>query len=117
MVVGSGVHGGAVDQEPQCGTEVTPGSLAALTLASEAAVDVGESCADAVLVLFEGVQVDGVGEVGFEELVRFGFEPPLSCVPPHRHGVGVVVVRSVMVWDRSARRSSKAASTRCASCA
>lgn len=67
MVVGSGVHGGAVDQEPQCGTEVTPGSLAALTLASEAAVDVGESCADAVLVLFEGVQVDGVGEVGCEQ--------------------------------------------------
>ena len=37
--------------------------------------DVGEGDADAVLVAFQGVEVDGVGEVGFEELVRFGFEP------------------------------------------
>ncbi|MFN8086250.1 MAG: hypothetical protein U0Q04_04640 [Microbacterium sp.] len=74
LVVGSCVHGGAVDQEAQRGGEVTPGALATLALAGEAAVNVGESCADAVLVPFEGIQVDGVGEVRCEQLLALVLE-------------------------------------------
>jgi len=40
----------------------------------QALVDVGKSRADAVLVPFQGGEVDGVGEVRGQELVRFGFE-------------------------------------------
>ncbi|MDL9947674.1 hypothetical protein QSJ19_19230 [Gordonia sp. ABSL11-1] len=40
-----------------------------LMLAVELAVDLGEAGADAVLVAFEGLEVDGVGEVRGEELV------------------------------------------------
>jgi hypothetical protein len=39
------------------------GSLVVVMLGGEPAVDVSESGADAVLVAFEGLQVDGVGEV------------------------------------------------------
>ncbi|WP_061942683.1 hypothetical protein [Brevibacterium ravenspurgense] len=40
-----------------------------IVFAGEAAVDVSKPCPDAVLVPFEGFQVDGVGEVRGEQLV------------------------------------------------
>ncbi|MFB9620868.1 hypothetical protein [Brooklawnia cerclae] len=43
-------------------------------LVLDAAVDVGQSCADAVLVALERGEVDGVGEVRGEELVGLVFE-------------------------------------------
>ncbi|MGB8382294.1 MAG: hypothetical protein WCG47_13815, partial [Dermatophilaceae bacterium] len=43
--------------------EECAGARAVLVVFGEAAVDVGESRPDAVLVAFEGGQVDGVGEV------------------------------------------------------
>jgi len=48
-----------------------------LTVLGEAAVDVGEARADAVLVPLQGGEVDGVGEVRGEEFVALGFEPGL----------------------------------------
>ena len=42
--------------------------------AGKSAVDVGEAGADAVLVPFEGVEVDGVGEVCREEFVALVLE-------------------------------------------
>ncbi|WP_244963950.1 hypothetical protein [Pseudoclavibacter helvolus] len=42
--------------------------------AGEAAVDVGEPGADAVLVALQGVEVDGVGEVRGQELVALVLE-------------------------------------------
>ncbi|MCT1459198.1 hypothetical protein M3G03_06550 [Aestuariimicrobium sp. p3-SID1156] len=44
-------------------------------LSFQAAGDIGQSDPDPVLVSFQGVEVDGVGEVGFEEFVCFGFQP------------------------------------------
>ncbi|QTV79995.1 hypothetical protein [Microbacterium sp. NIBRBAC000506063] len=74
MVVGACVHRGAVDQEAQRSGEVLPCAFAAFVFLSEPPVDVGETGADAVLVAFEGVQVDGVGEVGCEQLVALVLE-------------------------------------------
>jgi len=52
-----------------------PCAFAAFVFLGETTVDVGETCADAVLVPFEGVQVDGVGEVGCEQFVTLVLEP------------------------------------------
>ena len=46
-----------------------------LAVFSESAVHIGEARADAVLVPFQRVEVDGVGEVRGEELVGLGFQP------------------------------------------
>lgn len=45
-----------------------------IVFAGEAAVDVSKPCPDAVLVPFEGFQVDGVGEVRGEQLVALVLE-------------------------------------------
>ncbi|WP_277245399.1 hypothetical protein [Micrococcus terreus] len=45
-----------------------------LVVVLEFSVDVGQSGADAILVPFEGLEVDGVGEVGVDELLAFGLE-------------------------------------------
>lgn len=44
-------------------------------LVLDAAVDVGETSSDAVLVAPEGGEVDGVGEMGSQELVGLVFQP------------------------------------------
>ena len=46
-----------------------------VVFAGEAAVDVGDAGADAVLVALQGVEIDGVGEVRGEELVALVLEP------------------------------------------
>lgn len=46
-----------------------------IVFAGEAAVDVSKPGPDAVLVPFEGFQVDGVGEVRGEQLVALVLEP------------------------------------------
>ena len=55
--------------------------------------DIGQGDADPVLMPFQGVEVDGVGEVGFEELVCFGFQPVL--------GGGEVVMSRVRLSGRA----------------
>ncbi|WP_454229277.1 hypothetical protein [Propioniciclava flava] len=50
-------------------------------------VHVGEACADAVLVPFQGWQVDRVGEVRGQQLVTLGFEAGSVC-----HEVGDLLV-------------------------
>jgi hypothetical protein len=45
-----------------------------VVFSGETAVDVREAGTDAVLVAFEGIEVDGVGEVGGEDLVGLGFQ-------------------------------------------
>ncbi|WP_287270748.1 hypothetical protein [Microbacterium sp.] len=55
----------------------------------EAVFDVREAGADAVLVSFQGGQVDGVGEVRGEELVALGFDPG-----PVRGEVGELLILS-----------------------
>ena len=63
MVVGAGVKGRAVDQQAERGAELLAGTSVLVVFTGEPAVDVGQSCADAVLVALEGLEVDGVGEV------------------------------------------------------
>ena len=75
MVIGECVHVAAVSQQAQCGGEVLPGAFVITPFRFQPPGDVVQGNPDAVLVAFQGVEVDGVGEVGFEELVRFGFEP------------------------------------------
>lgn len=50
--------------------------LVLFMLIGEPSVDVGESCADAVMVAFQGVEVDSVGEVRGQELVALLLQPP-----------------------------------------
>nr|WP_061942730.1 hypothetical protein [uncultured Tessaracoccus sp.] len=78
VVIGECVHVAAVSQQAQCGGEVLPGAFVITPFRFQPPGDVVQGNPDAVLVAFQGVEVDGVGEVGFEELVRFGFEPPLG---------------------------------------
>ncbi|MEX3529003.1 hypothetical protein VVR64_08010 [Corynebacterium xerosis] len=49
-----------------------------MPLSFQAFGDVSQGDADPVLVPFQRGEVDGVGEVGFEELVCFGFQPVLG---------------------------------------
>lgn len=49
-----------------------PGVL--LGVGGEALVDVGEACADAILISLEGREVDGVREMGGKQLVALGFQ-------------------------------------------
>lgn len=74
MVVGAGVEGGAVDEQAEGGAQLFACSGVVVVFAGEAAVDVGEPGADAVLVALQGLQVDGVGEVRGEELVALVLE-------------------------------------------
>lgn len=74
MVVGARIHGGAIDQQVKRGGEMLPCALGAFVFLSDTTVDASETCADAVLVPCEGVQVDGVGEVGCEQLVTLVLE-------------------------------------------
>ncbi|WP_244301209.1 hypothetical protein [Leucobacter insecticola] len=53
---------------------MTSRALVLIVLAGDAALDVGQACADAVLVAFQRGEVDGVGEVGGEELVGLVFQ-------------------------------------------
>ncbi|MFT4232128.1 MAG: hypothetical protein QM606_05030, partial [Leucobacter sp.] len=64
----------AGEQAHRCG-EVLAVRRVLLVFAVEFAVDLGEAGADAVLVAFEGLEVDGVGEVRGEELVGLVLEP------------------------------------------
>ncbi|MGK0722494.1 hypothetical protein [Leucobacter sp. W1478] len=45
----------------------------------ESALDVGEPDADAILMSLERCQIDGVGEVGFKQLVALAFELSTLC--------------------------------------
>nr|WP_245787884.1 hypothetical protein [Tessaracoccus bendigoensis] len=74
MVVGACVHGGAVDQEAKRSGEVLSCALASFVFLGESPVDVGETGADAILVPFECVQVDGISEVGCEQFVALVLE-------------------------------------------
>nr|WP_221584578.1 hypothetical protein [Microbacterium sp. G2-8] len=74
LVVRAGVERGAVDQQAEGRAELFTGSGVVVVFAGEEAVDVGEAGADAVLVAFEGVEVDGVGEVRGQELVALVLE-------------------------------------------
>ncbi|RXW31462.1 hypothetical protein [Propioniciclava flava] len=74
--VGALVEALAVDQEPQCLRDLAAGALILVVFILDAAVDIGQACADAVLVTFQGGEVDGVSEVCGEELVGLIFEPP-----------------------------------------
>ncbi|WP_454158190.1 hypothetical protein [Microbacterium lacticum] len=58
-----------VGEQPQRVVEKRAPASVVFTVLGEAAVHVGQARADAVLVAFEGVEVDGVGEVRGEELV------------------------------------------------
>ncbi|WP_432558265.1 hypothetical protein [Granulicoccus sp. GXG6511] len=63
LIVRAGVERGAVDQQTEGCAELFACSGVVVVFTGEAAVDVGEAGADAVLVALEGVEVDGVGEV------------------------------------------------------
>ncbi|MFZ2428102.1 MAG: hypothetical protein WAW71_08175 [Propioniciclava sp.] len=67
--------------------ERTP-SRVVLVMLGQAAVDVRESGPDAVLVPFQGGQVDRVGEVRGEELVAFGFQASPVCGEVGEVGLG-----------------------------
>ena len=54
------------------------GSFVVVPLGFQPFGDVSQCDADSVLVAFQGGEIDGVGEVGFEELVCFGFQPLLG---------------------------------------
>lgn len=62
-VAGLGVCLVCVGEESQAVVEECPASGVVLVVFGEATVHVGEARADAVLVSFQGGQVDGVGEV------------------------------------------------------
>jgi hypothetical protein len=74
LVVGAGVERCAVDQQAEGGAELFACSGVVVVFAGEAAVDVGEPGADAVLVTLQGFEVDGVGEVRGEQLVALVLE-------------------------------------------
>lgn len=75
MVVCAGVERCAVDQQAEGCAELFTCSGVVVVFAGEAAVDVGDAGADAVLVALQGVEIDGVGEVRGEELVALVLEP------------------------------------------
>ena len=74
-VVGVRVGAVSVGKQAQGVVEECPRPSVMFVMLGEAMFDVGESCADAVLVPLQRAQVDGVGEVRREQLVAFGFEP------------------------------------------
>ncbi|MCA0337671.1 hypothetical protein SDC9_146755 [bioreactor metagenome] len=74
LIVGARVQGRAVNEQAERGAEVLARTLVLIVFAGEAAVDVTKPCPDAVLVPFEGFQVDGVGEVRGEQLVALVLE-------------------------------------------
>ncbi|MFT4287873.1 MAG: hypothetical protein QM595_09545 [Nocardioides sp.] len=69
VVVGLLVRLRAAGEQAHRGGDVLAVPGVFLVLAVEFAVDLGKAGADAVLVAFEGLEVDGVGEVRGEELV------------------------------------------------
>ncbi|WP_229659407.1 hypothetical protein [Nesterenkonia alkaliphila] len=75
LVVGALVHAGAVGQCFESAAEVLALAGLFFVVVLKFPVDVGQSGADAILVSFEGLEVDGVGEVGVDELLAFGLEP------------------------------------------
>ena len=51
------------------------GAVVVVPLSVQAFGDVSQSDPDPVLVALQGVEVDGVGEMGFEELICLAFQP------------------------------------------
>ncbi|MFT4231046.1 MAG: hypothetical protein QM602_12235 [Microbacterium sp.] len=68
-VAGSGVGVARAGQEPQGVLKERPPAGVLFVVLGEALFDVGQTGADAVLVAFQGGEVDGVGEVRREQLV------------------------------------------------
>ncbi|MEZ5087592.1 MAG: hypothetical protein R2722_15565 [Tessaracoccus sp.] len=68
-VAGSGVSMVRVSEQPQAVVEERPPSGVVLVVFRETPVHVREARPDAVLVAFQGGQVDGVGEVRGQQLV------------------------------------------------
>ena len=68
-----------VGEEPQAVVEERSPADVLLVVLAQAVLDVGEPGAHAVLVPFEGGQVDGVGEVRGEQFVAFGFQACPVC--------------------------------------
>ncbi|WP_246043521.1 hypothetical protein [Rarobacter incanus] len=74
LVVGACVEACAVDQEPECCRDLRSWPFVLVVFVVDAPVDVGDACADAVLVAFQGIEVDGVGEVRGEDLVALALQ-------------------------------------------
>lgn len=53
VVICAGMHLGAVDQQPQCGGEVSAGAFVVVPLGFQAFGDVSQSDPDPVLVAFQ----------------------------------------------------------------
>ena len=87
-VVGVLVGVVCVGEQPQGVVEERTPSRVVLVMLGQAAVDVRESGPDAVLVPFQGGQVDRVGEVRGEELVAFGFQASPVCGEVGEVGLG-----------------------------
>ncbi|WP_240423362.1 hypothetical protein [Leucobacter sp. wl10] len=86
-VAGSGVGVVRVGEQPQRVVQERPPAGLVLVLLGELLVHVGEARPDAVLVPFQGGEVDGVGEVRGQQLVTLRFE--LGAVG---HEVGYLLV-------------------------